>query len=439
MCEHLEGPALVRATRHSCAKFFTGKLTPLDAQIGRKTEPFSLHSRKLYQFFTILNTMLICTKKTHSLTAAMNLTIAKEQILTGLQAVQNVVSTRTTLPILSNVLMRAAEGRVEFTATDLDVTVSCSVEAGVTKPGATTIPVKKLFGIIRELNSQEIEIETDDKNVTSIRSGSSFFKIRGLAAEEFPPLPEVQGRQARDRAAGQVPRHVEENLLRHFHRRIRYVLNGIFLSLKDHKITMVATDGRRLALVDEEADISDKSQGEFIIPAKAVNELTRLLQDKGDVEVNFSDNQASFTLKNEKGAGALIVSKLIEGNYPNYRQVIPAETKERIALPREEFLHALRRAEIMTSDKQNSVKMAFGKNNLAITANSPDVGEARETMAINYKGKEMAVAFNPAYLIDPLNALTEDEVFFELIDELSPGVLKINGPFLYVVMPMRLS
>ena len=175
------------------------------------------------------------------------------------------------------------------------------------------------------------------------------------------------------------------------------------------------------------------------MPAKAVNELTRLLQDKGEVEINFSDNQAAFTLQDEKGLSALLITKLIEGNYPNYRQVIPGETKERVALGREEFLHALRRAEIMTSEKQNSVKLTFGKNNLAITANSPDVGEARETLAINYKGKEMAIAFNPGYVIDPLNALTDDEVFMELIDELSPGVLKINGPFLYVVMPMRLS
>jgi len=369
----------------------------------------------------------------------MNLTIAKEQILNGLQSVQNVVSTRTTLPILSNVLMRASDGRVEFTATDLDVTISCSVEGSVKKAGATTIPVKKFFGIIRELTSPEIEIETDDKNVTSIRAGSSFFKIRGLAAEEFPPLPKFKEEK---RVA--VPQEKFRSMLKKTAFAIstdesRYVLNGIFLSLKDHKITMVATDGRRLALVDEEADVADKSQGEFIIPAKAVNELSRLLTDKGDVDVNFSDNQASFALKNEKAPGALIVTKLIEGNYPNYRQVIPAETKERIALPREEFLHALRRAEIMTSDKQNSVKLAFVKNQLAITANSPDVGEARETMAVNYKGKDLAIAFNPAYLIDPLNALANDEVFIELIDELSPGVLKINGPFLYVVMPMRLS
>jgi DNA polymerase-3 subunit beta len=219
----------------------------------------------------------------------------------------------------------------------------------------------------------------------------------------------------------------------------RYVLNGIFLSLKDHKLTMVATDGRRLALVEEEVDVPEKSQGEFIVPAKAVNELNRLLQDKGDVEINYTDNQAAFAMRDEKGGGTLLVTKLIEGNYPNYRQVIPGETKERVALSREEFLHALRRAEIMTSEKQNSVKLNFTKNNLAITANSPDVGEARESLAINYKGKDMAIAFNPGYIIEPLNALTPDEVYLELIDELSPGVLKINGPFLYVVMPMRLS
>jgi DNA polymerase-3 subunit beta len=369
----------------------------------------------------------------------MNLTIAKDQIIAGLQAVQNVVSTRTTLPILSNVLMRASEGKVEFTATDLDVTVACSVEAKVTKPGATTVPVKKLFGIVRELNGGEIEIETDEKNVTSIRSGSSYFKIHGLAAEEFPPLPKFKD----DKKVGLQQETVRAMLKKTSFAvstdESRYVLNGIFISLKDGKMTLVATDGRRLALVDEEVEISEKSVGEFIVPAKAINELNRLLQDKGEVELKFGENQASFALKDDKGFSVLLITKLIEGNYPNYRQVIPGEAKERIPINREELLQALRRAEIMTSEKANSVKLTFGRNQLAITANSPEVGEARETLAVNYKGKEMAIAFNPRYLIDPLGALAEDEVFIELIDELSPGVLKINGPFLYVVMPMRLS
>jgi DNA polymerase-3 subunit beta len=369
----------------------------------------------------------------------MKFTIAKEQLLAGLQAVQNVVGARSTLPILSNVLMRAEGASLELTATDLDVTVSSGVEAKVDKAGATTVPVKKLFGIARELSGMEIEIEVDEKNVCSVRCGASFYKINGLSAEEFPPLA-----QFKDDKKVVLPQATLKSMMKKTSFSIstdeaRYVLNGIFISLKDHKMTMVATDGRRLALVDEELDISEASQGEFIVPAKAVNELNRLLQDKGEVELKYADNQAAFNLKGEKGGSVLIITKLIEGNYPNYRQVIPAETKERIALPREEFLHALKRAEIMTSEKANSVKMSFTKHNLAITANAPELGEARESIAVNYQGKEVAIAFNPKYLIDPLNALTQDEVFIELIDELSPGVLKINGPFLYVVMPMRLS
>ena len=369
----------------------------------------------------------------------MNLTITKENILNGLQAVQNVVSSRTTLPILSNVLLRAEGDRVEFTATDLDVTVACSVEAKIKKGGATTIPVRKLFGIVRELNGGEIDIEVDDKNVCSVRCGTSFYKIHGIGADEFPPLPKFK-----DDKKVVITQETAKSMLGKTSFAIstdesRYVLNGVFISLKDHKMTVVATDGRRLSLADEEVEISEKSQGEFIIPAKAVNELNRLLQEKGDVEIKFGENQAAFKLKDDKGFSVLVLTKLIEGNYPNYRQVIPAETKERVPLVRDEFLHALRRAEIMTSEKANSVKLTFSKNNLAITANSPEVGEARESLAVNYKGKEISIAFNPKFLIEPLNALTEDEVFFELTDELSPGVLKINGPFLYVVMPMRLS
>jgi DNA polymerase III subunit beta len=369
----------------------------------------------------------------------MKLSISKEQLLTGLQSVQNVVNSRTTLPILNNVLLQASEGHLKLTATDLDVTVSCSVEANVSAPGATTLPVKKISSIARELGANELEMEVDDKHVCTVRSGPSFYKIHGLSAEEFPPLP-----QFKEDKKVVLPQDTIRNMLKKTSFAVstdetRYVLNGIFFSLKDHKLTMVATDGRRLALVDEEVDIGENSAGDFIVPAKAVNELNHLLLDKGEVEIKFTDNQAAFSLTAEKSPSSLIISKLIEGNYPNYKQVIPSESKERIALMREELLHALRRAEIMTSEKSNSVKFTFGKNQLAITANSPEVGEARETLAVNYKGPDIAIAFNPRYLIDPLTALTQDEVFLEMTDELSPGVLKINGPFLYVVMPMRLT
>src|SRR6267154_4333833 len=241
----------------------------------------------------------------------MNLTISKEQIINGLQAVQNVVSTRTTLPILSNVLLRAEGERLEFTATDLDVTISCGVEAKVKKAGASTVPVKRLFGIVRELNNAEIDLEVDDKNVCSIRSGPSFYKINGLSADEFPPLPTFK-----DDKKVVLPQETVKGMMKKTSFAIstdesRYVLNGIFISLKDHKMTMVATDGRRLALVDEEVDVAEANQGEFIVPAKTVSELNRLLTDKGQVEIHFADNQASFNLKDEKGGSVLIVTKLI--------------------------------------------------------------------------------------------------------------------------------
>ena len=369
----------------------------------------------------------------------MNLTISKEQLLNGLQAVQNVVGSRTTLPILSNVLVRAEGNKLEFTATDLDVTVSCSVEATVKKAGSTTIPVKKLFGITRELAGGEIDLEVDEKNICSVRSGSSFYKIHGLSAEEFPPINKFKDDKKVTLAQDKLKAMMKKTSFAISTDEARYVLNGIFISLKEHKMTIVATDGRRLALTDEEVDISEHSQGEFIIPAKAVNELNRLLQDKGDVTIKYAENQAEFTLNDEKGFSVVIISKLIEGNYPNYRQVIPAEPLERVPLNREEFLKSLRLAEIMTTDKQNSVKLTFSRNQLAITANAPEVGEARQTVAIKYQGKDFAIAFNPGYLMDPLKALDTDEVYFELIDELSPGVLKTNEPFLYVIMPMRMS
>jgi DNA polymerase-3 subunit beta len=369
----------------------------------------------------------------------MKFTVAKDQLLNGLQAVQNIVSSRTTLPILSNVLLRAGETQLELTATDLDVTISCCVEASIKKQGALTVPVKKLFSIVRELGSLEIEVEADDKNGCKIRAGSSYYRVNGLPAEDFPPPPKF--------GEGRTLTLLQEKLRSMLRRtcfavssdETRYVLNGIFFSFKEHKITMVATDGRRLALADEEVEGEGEQAADFIVPTKAINELNRLLQGTGEVALRVSENQASFQLKDEKGFSVLLVTKLVEGNYPNYRQVIPTETAERIPLVREELLQALRRTEIMTSEKANSVKLTFTKNNLSITANSPDVGEALESVAINYKGKDVAIAFNPVYLMDPLKALDNDEVFLELTDELSPGVLRINGPFLYVIMPMRMS
>jgi DNA polymerase-3 subunit beta len=214
----------------------------------------------------------------------------------------------------------------------------------------------------------------------------------------------------------------------------RYVLNGLLFSFKDNKLTLVATDGRRLAMVDIELEFPRSHEADIIVPTKAVTEVQRLLTDDGDVKVSMSSGQIAFDLNN-----TLLVSKLIEGNYPNYKQVIPSEAKERVTLERETFLNSLRRVSLLASDKSNSIKLNFSKNNIDITANTPEVGEAKESLPVQYKGRDFSIAFNPEFLMAPLRALTEDEVYLDLIDEMSPGVMKIQTPFLYVLMPMRIS
>ena len=364
----------------------------------------------------------------------MKFSIAKDKLLEGLQTVQNVVSTRTTLPILSNVLIRAENGALHFTTNDLDVGMSCSVEAKIEKPGGTTIPARRLAGIVKELPASEVSVEVDSKNAASLNCGPSFFKMMCLPEDEFPALPKLDKAKAftlHQKALKEALRKTSYGISTD---ETRYVLNGILFSFKENKLTLVATDGRRLALVDIELEFPRSNEVDVVIPAKCITELQRLLGEEGDVKLAVGENHVSF-----EAGGKLLVSKLIEGNYPNYRQVIPAESRERITIERELLLNAVRRVSLLSSDKSNSVKLIFTKNNLEIAANTPDIGEAHESLAIAYKGKDFSVAFNPGFLMDPLRNLTEDEIHLEVSDEMSPGVIKVNSPFLYVLMPMRIS
>ena len=364
----------------------------------------------------------------------MKFSVSKDKLLEGLSTVQNVVSTRTTLPILSNVLLQAVEGELRLTTTDLDVGVRGRVEAQVERTGATTLPARRLFSIVRELPAAEIYAEVDTKNLASIRSGSSYFKILGLPEEEFPPLARFENAKEFSIAQKDLKDALRKTSYAISTDETRYVLNGILFSFKGNKLTAVATDGRRLALVDLELEFPRSQEIEVIIPTKAVLELQRLVKEEGDVKLSIGENQIAFELND-----ALLVSKLIEGNYPNYRQVIPSEAKERITLEREIFLNAVRRVSLLASEKSNSVKLIFSKGNMDIVAVTPDVGEAKESLPVMYKGKDFSIAFNPEFLMAPLRNLPNDEVFLDLIDEMSPGVIKIHGAFLYVLMPMRLS
>jgi DNA polymerase-3 subunit beta len=367
----------------------------------------------------------------------MKLTVTKQALLDGLQRIQNIVSSRVTLPVLSNVLLETTETGLLLTATDLEVSVRTETPATVEKTGSTTLPAKRLLSIIRELPAEEIQLETDARNVTSIRSGQSFFKVFGLPKEEYPAFPSLEEKRGFSMKQGELKDGLKKTSYAISLDETRYVLNGILFSLRDGRLTLVATDGRRLALCDAELGEIKYPAGherDFIVPTKAISELQRLLVDDKEVRLHVGDNLVAFDL-----GTTVLATKLVDGTYPNYRQVIPGEAKERVTIEREALLNSVRRVSLLSSDKTSSVRINFTKNNLDITANTPEVGEARESMAVVYRGRDISIAFNPEFLLDPLRNLANDEIHIELIDEMSPGVIKINTPFLYVIMPMRVS
>ena len=199
-------------------------------------------------------------------------------------------------------------------------------------------------------------------------------------------------------------------------------------------MTLVATDGRRLAMAESDLEFPASHEADIIIPTKAVQEVQRLVSTEGVLTMRLSESQVYFSI-----GDTVLVSKLIEGNYPNYRQVIPGDTNERVEIPREAMLETVKRVSLLSSEKASSVKLLFSDNKLEISANTPDVGEAREDMLVKYEAKDIQVAYNPEFLMAPLRNLETETIYLDLIDEMSPGVIRIDGSFLYVIMPMRVS
>lgn len=369
----------------------------------------------------------------------MKFTVTKQSLFDGLQRIQSIVSNRVTLPVLSNVLLETTETGLQLTATDMEVSVRTETTATVERAGSTTIPARRLLSIIRELPTEDIQIETDAKNITSIKSGASFFKVFGLPKDEYPAFPSLEEKRGFSMRQSELKEGLRKTSYAISLDETRYVLNGILFSFRDGRLTLVATDGRRLALCDAELGEIKYPAGherDFIIPTKAINELQRLLLDEKEVQLHIGDNLVAFEL-----GTTVLATKLVDGTYPNYRQVIPGEAKERVTLEREILLHSVRRVALLSSDKSGSVRLNFSKSNLDITSNTPEVGEAKESISVNYKGRDLSIAFNPEFLIDPLKNLSDDTIALELIDEMSPGVIKINSAqrFLYVIMPMRVS
>jgi DNA polymerase III subunit beta len=374
----------------------------------------------------------------------MKFKINRDHFANGLAQVLNVVGSKATMPILSNVLIEAEKDLISLTTTNLDLGIRCKIKAEVKETGAVTLPVKRLAGIVRELPNIDVTFDATPNHQVKLTSGGSTFRIMGIGKEEFPPLPEFGEEKAYSLEQSELVSMLKSVAYAQSTDETRYILNGVYFNFKDGKLALVATDGRRLALISKEMEVPAASAGAIILPAKTVSELSRLL-DKGEkVKINFNDRRAAFQIATDKDTSGLIdhvylYSKVVEGNYPNYQQVIPKETHQRIKLERELFLQCVHRAALVCSEKANSVKIKLSSNLLELTAQSPDFGEAHESMAIGYSGPDLQVAFNPTFLMDPLKALSKDEVFFEVKDEVSPGVFKTLESFVCVIMPVRLS
>jgi len=370
----------------------------------------------------------------------MKLKIKKEEILKGLQRIQGVVEKKNTMPILSNMLFTAAGTGVEIVATDLEIGLRGHYAADVEQPGSVTVSAKKMYEIVRELPDEDIQIRVEDGNWVKIQSGRSQFKLVGLPKDEYPALPDVaeegmiviEGETLRDM--------IKKTLYSVGENDARYVLNGLFVHMTQTKaglnIRMVGTDGHRLSMIDRVVDAKHKEES-IIIPKKAMMELRRILEEdapKSELRLGFSKNHALF-----KRDGLVMVSKLIDGNYPNYLQVVPAKSTKKVTVSKDIFTHAVKRVSILSKEKTNAVKLQLETDRLILSTNNPEVGEATEELGVDYKGETISIGFNSRYLMDVLTAMDRQTIALELSDALSPCLITEEGDEHYkcVVMPMR--
>ena len=374
----------------------------------------------------------------------MKLTIPKGELQRGLTRIQAIVEKRSSMPILANVLMEAqgkgANGTLRLAATDLEVGIQGIHKADVSKAGGLTVSAKKLYEIVRELPDEPIELEATRNSFLGIRCARVNFTLAGTAAEEYPTLPSFAPEKTVPVQAAVLSSMIERTMYAASVDETRYNLNGVHLEVlpDSGKIRMVATDGHRLARVDRTlaTDTSALASG-VIIPRKGLAELKRLVDedDSDEVELAFEGNSGLA----RKGDVTLVM-RLIEGEFPNYSQVVPKQISRRVTIPTDDLGHALRRVALLSSERSRAVKFELGDHKLSISSSNPDLGEACEELDIDYDGEPLSIGFNARYLLDVIGALHAKEVILGFQDDLSPAEIipTDDEDTLAVVMPMRI-
>jgi DNA polymerase-3 subunit beta len=370
----------------------------------------------------------------------MEFIISTNELSKGLYRAQGIVEKKTAMPILSNVLFTSLEeGKVTITATDLEVGMTGEHDANVIKGGSITISARHLFDIVRSLPDDDVTIKKLDNNWAEIKCGNVEYKMLGMAAEEFQGLPDIENVELFSVDPLSLKEMIEKTIYAVSTDETRYNLNGSFLEKTDEGFRMVATDGHRLSMIDSKLaeDVSKSAFGEgIIIPKKGLLEMKRLIEsEEGECAIGLDKNNLVFKMDN-----VTVIMRLLDGKFPEYRQVIPDQQKIVLKLDRKMLFDSLKRVSILSSDRTLGLKVNLKKNLLQINTSNPDLGEAREDIDIDYDGPELTVGFNAKYLLDALSSINTQEVNLSLEDDLSPGVFNPidNDKYTCVVMPMRI-
>ena len=368
----------------------------------------------------------------------MKLTIDRGILLNSLRRIQTIVERRGTLPILGNVLIDASDDQMTLTATDLEVGVTATQEAKVETPGSITLGAKKLYEIVRELEEPEVGLQFDDTARVSLESGTARFSLLSISPEEYPALPGDEGVDFVSLEAALLAEMIDHTLYAASNDETRYNLNGVFIAGEgDQRVCFVATDGHRLAKVSKALPEPVGFLGDgIIVPRKGVAEIRKVCDEANDLlEIGLSDG---FLLL--RRPGLLLSSRLIDGEFPKYQQIMPKDHSIRLVVARERLVHAVRRIALVAHERSHGVHLSLTEGQIELDASNPDLGEARETLQVSYTGEKFETGFNAFYLQDLLAAMSVEEVVVELKSELEPAQFRpAGGPDeVAVVMPMRM-
>jgi DNA polymerase-3 subunit beta len=368
----------------------------------------------------------------------MELVVRKNDLLKELSLLQGIVERKNTIPILANVLLEATKDGVSLLATDLDVGLRSRCDATVSKPGTLTLPAKKLFEIVSALPDTEIRIE-QEKGGKSVTVAADRFESRmqTLPASEFPTPPQDGGPPEAVLPGAALKRMISHTRFAITSEDTRYFLNGAQLVLRPESMSMVATDGHRLAFISVHESPGKGVNTDVLLPRKTLNEVARLIDGGAAIEFSQGENHLFF-----RSEGRLLISRKIDANFPAYERVIPKTNDKHIEFDRDRLAAAVRRVRLLSNERSKAVKFALAKDQVDITSSTPEVGEAHEVLAVDYSGAAMQICFNADYVDNFLNVVETENVRLEFKDEVSQAVVKPVGAegyeYVYVIMPMRI-